>query len=280
MESIIELVSITNSDYHAEKEHVSASRLKTLKKSPLHFINYKAMAPRAEFTIGNVFECLILEEDKFTEQFYIFDDRKVCQEIGGKNPRVTNKYRDWKAEALKFAEGREIINFEDYELVRNMLDQFDTNREANRLLSAGTVQPSIFFDYNGVKLKTRPDFVNQSGGVIVDIKTTSAEGPEGFQKQMANLNYHLQAVMQIEGAKQAGIDVQHYFYLVAEKNAPYCVNLYRLNEETINFAYAELDELTTLLKECQQSNQWPGYEHRADNNHGILNIGLPGWAIK
>jgi len=74
--------------------------------------------------------------------------------------------------------------------------------------------------------------------------------------------------------------VQHYFYLVAEKNAPYCVNLYRLNEETINFAYAELDELTTLLKECQQTNEWPGYEHRADNNHGILNIGLPGWAIK
>lgn len=277
-----ELVSISNKEYHSEKEHVSASKLKSILTSPHHFFNYKPMAPRPEFVIGNAYECLILEEDKFNDQFFIMDDRKQVNSLKGKykNPRNTNDYREWVAGQRSEAGDREILTWEDMEMIDKMVHNTLCNEFIILMLGRGVIQQSVFFEYNGVKLKTRPDFIRVQSGMIVDLKTTATEGPSQFSTQMAKLNYPLQAIMQIEGCKAAGIDVKDYFYLVGEKTGMNLSALYNLQDETIRFARVQLDKATDLLKRCQDSGKWPGYEYDCGNDAGVINLNLPAWAIK
>ena len=43
---------------------------------------------------------LLFEPEKAHEIYYTLDDADIIKEIGGKSPRNTKKYREWKAETL------------------------------------------------------------------------------------------------------------------------------------------------------------------------------------
>ena len=47
---------------------------------------------------------MLFEPDNAHEIYYTLDDSDIIKEIGGKSPRNTKKYREWKAETLETTE--------------------------------------------------------------------------------------------------------------------------------------------------------------------------------
>ena len=43
---------------------------------------------------GSAYDCLLFTPELFDEQFHVFDDREIVQDIGGRQPRSTKVYKD------------------------------------------------------------------------------------------------------------------------------------------------------------------------------------------
>ena len=92
-----ELFRIEIEQIYKKEKHLSFSALKAFLESPKHFYRYKTEKQTTE-TIeeGKRFHMAILEPIKFTQKYFVFDDSQKVIEIGGGNPRGTNKYKEWR----------------------------------------------------------------------------------------------------------------------------------------------------------------------------------------
>ena len=50
---------------------------------------------------GSLYDLLLFEPEKFSDVYYTLDDSSICDAIGGKYPRNTKRYKEWKAEAAQ-----------------------------------------------------------------------------------------------------------------------------------------------------------------------------------
>ena len=72
-------------------------------------------------------------------------------------------------------------------------------------------------------MKTRPDFTQVKHNVLVNLKTDIDANPDTWMRhKVFNLDYPMQAIVEIEGAIRSGLmdTVDHYYWLVVEKNPP------------------------------------------------------------
>ena len=44
---------------------------------------------------GSMYDCMLLTPEDFDKQFSILNDKEKCDEIGGRAPKMTNKYKAW-----------------------------------------------------------------------------------------------------------------------------------------------------------------------------------------
>lgn len=82
-------------------------------------------------------------------------------------------------------------------------------------------QRTVFWERDGVKLRTRPDYYNAKNGLCIDFKTTIAKNNNKFGFAIKDLNMWLQAKMQIEGLRAGGCEVKTFLWLVLSKTPPY-----------------------------------------------------------
>ena len=52
-------------------------------------------------TFGTLYDMLLFEREKAMEQYYVLNDDEIIASIGGKSPKSTKKYKEWKAEAAQ-----------------------------------------------------------------------------------------------------------------------------------------------------------------------------------
>ena len=256
-------------EYHQEREHYSASRIKLLWKSPAHFKEGIKPKESYAFKIGNAFEALLLD-DRFNEQFWIFDDSELVAEIGGKRPTATKAYKEALELMMLQNEGKIMLTADEFDLISKMNESAQSNMTIKKLLSRGVLQPSVFYERNGVKLKTRPDFA-LPGKYTVDIKTISEiKSIHHLNRTIAQYRYDVQAVMQMWG-----MEVDTHFWVFTEKEPPYATAVVQFNQDDVDFTEAILCEKLELLKKCLETNEWPGFELYAQNKHGIIQSNLP-----
>src|ERR1044072_4242689 len=93
------------------EDHLSYSSLSCFKQSPEKFINYK-MGIKEEtdaMLYGSMMHCLSLEPADFYNRYHVIDDTEKCAEIGGAKPRATKVYKEWYANAISEAGGKQIV---------------------------------------------------------------------------------------------------------------------------------------------------------------------------
>jgi hypothetical protein len=56
------------------------------------------------------------------------DDTQIIQDLGGKNPRVTKAYKEWKKEQEALAEGKTVLGIEDYQQCIDMITRLDDSK--------------------------------------------------------------------------------------------------------------------------------------------------------
>jgi len=272
--------------YHEENEHYSATGLKHALRSlkeMRYYLDGELKEKRGKFLdFGNAFETKLLEPDEFKNNVAVFPAEKIKFDIREIRPelKVVGNSKEFKSAKESFyAENAEKYIIEDYstEGLSTLEDMEKSCREnpiISKLLSQVEKQVSIFWtdEKTGVKLKTRPDVSRSEKNVIVDVKTTRDASPRMFSKQINDLNYWLQACLQIEGCLKSGYmeKIDGYFWLAVEKEAPFNAVIYEFDKDDIERKMIKVLMLLDRIAESEKSGVWPGYESEAKNNFGIL----------
>lgn len=136
----------------------------------------------------------------------------------------------------------------------------------NALSQKGESELSIFWqdEKTDMWLKCRPDFLPYDCLNIPDYKTAESANPETFFNTFIKYGYHVQAAMYRMGIKAVtGIDVENFFFIVQEKEAPYITQIFNPATDHIitwgeKAIYAGIDKYL----ECKEKDLWEGYSDK------------------
>jgi hypothetical protein len=292
-------------DYHENREIVSSTGLKQAKKSTRNFVWYviHGTERKLTFDFGNAFEVALMDAVNGTKDFEettaVLPTKTWTEEALAVNPalvspKASKTYKELEQAFLEENQDKYLIpdvGSESKEWIDHMVYSCKSNPTIFKLLQGTTYQKSLVWTdpETGVKCKTRPDICMVKKNVVLDIKTTIDASPRGFAKQVANMDYPLQAVMQCQGCLHTGLmpEINKYFWLAVEKSAPFNVALYELTQDDLEYF---TDEYSYILKRCakglkqiveykQESDiyKFASYGENSDNKHGIIPIEIPLW---
>ena len=290
-----EIIEDSNEKYHSKGDFIGASGLKHLKKSPAHY--KESLTEKKEKTealiFGSAYHTYCLERDKFDREYYIYDEKDILEVLiseGSKKPRATNNYKEWFDNEINQAAGRDMLDIIAMEKIKFMASKMKNHRYCNSLLNGGISEMSVYveitiFDGRKIKIKIRPDKFKKEKRLVIDLKSIaqgmSDASINGFPKQCANMDYHIQAALYSDIMEAIeGKEMLHTFiFIVQEKSAPYAFNLFEASAQFISQGRYEYEQLLLLYIQCQENNSWPGYQVFCENKYGINQLNLPAWAI-
>ena len=279
----------TDAEYHANKDYLSASGMKVLKQSPAHFINQEEDKDSDALRFGSAYHCLILQPEKFDNEFYVFDDSAIIDILigeGFKSPRATNKYKEWQeAEMLKIGV-RTTISKDDYKRMERMRDVLMAHPYAKKLLTGGVAEQGymgkLTTEVGDINVKIKPDYQKEKGRLIIDLKTTRDASKEGFPRLAAESNYHIQAAFYadvLESYYNDGMS-RSFIFIAQEKVAPFAFNLFECSPQFMSQGRYEYIQLLKLYKYCKDNDRWDGYQVFSESRYGLLDLNLPSYTIK
>lgn len=261
-------------EYHSG-EGFSRSSLMEFLKSPFHFwykLNNKEQKEPVDIIrkinaldFGNALHTYILENETFFDRYVVME----------KVNRTTKDGKARYADVKVFAEerGRQIICQEAYQEIEAMAASIDAHNEARELISGAVYEKSIYWNDPNTELlcKVRPDIWHSN--MICDLKTCLSGSFKDFQRSVISYGYHLQAGMIQEAIKHVmGEKIKNFIYVAIEKEPPYAVAIYQLDEMAVEEGVARFRHILSGVKQCMDANEWPSYQS------GLIN--LPSWALR
>ena len=268
---------------------ISVSKLKKIKKSPLHYKEEEYKESPA-LVFGNAYHCYLLEPKRFEEEYYIIDDKEIFAKLQGegiKSPRSTKKYKDWLAVEHENAGDKNIISSDDLKIIKDMAYRINSHPYAKTLISKGIAEKFLFVLMedkfgNEYYIKLIVDYMRADKRIITDLKTCVDASLDGFTKDAAKYNYHLQSALYadiIEHLSKGKLR-QKFFFLAQEKARPYAFNIFEAGTQFISQGRYEYEMLLMLYKQSTETGNYPGYQVWCENRYGINELKLPPWAIK
>ena len=279
----------SNEIYHGNKEYISSSGIKLIKKSPLHFIEEEKKDTEA-MQFGSAYHTYVLEEDLFNDEYFVMDETDILAQLkgeGSKKPRGTTKYQEWLFEQETQAAGKIVIDVPMMNTLKSMKNRLTSHRYVKSLLSNGEAEKSIYADveiFTGqiIKVKIRPDYKKNGKRIISDLKTTIDASIDGFPRHAADLDYHISAALYadimeaIEGKKMPW----SFFFIAQEKVKPFAFNIFEASPQFLSQGRYEYEELLMLYQWCIENKKWPGYQVFTENKFGINMLSLPAYQIR
>jgi hypothetical protein len=259
--------TMSNEDYHKE-EAVSKSDLELFHRSPAHYRAKELKEPTSAMVFGAAFHTFTLQPDLFGHDFEAMPE--------GMNLR-TKEGKDFALIAEK--EGKTIIKWGDWEIMKAMGKSLNNHSTAQTLLSSkGPREISGFWTdkRTGLDCKLRADLITSESHIVADLKTTTDARLEPFMSKISNLHYHWQGAHYLQGVSEITGESHRDFVIIAiEKEPPYAVAVYRLDDAMLYCGQEELKALMDEFKECKERDNWPAY--LPDE---IRPISLPKWYLK
>jgi len=217
--------------YYGDTKFVSNTHLgKILKGGPQTLKAYyeRGQKETDAFIFGRAAHCLLLEKEAFNGRFYAVDDTEKCKEIGGKVPRMTNKYKEWMAEIVEENKHRQRLTLEDMHTITNMVDKAMSYKQVRELVESANKREVIYQkNLLQVPCKIKVDAINPSN-FILDYKTSKDPATLfNFSKTVRNYSYDRQGAFYRD---VAGVD--SFWFLVQEKTYPYTVCLAEMSPDT------------------------------------------------
>ena len=257
--------ALSNDEYHGSSG-LSRSALMTLTKTPYHFykkylaVEREEVEPTPAMVLGELAHTLSLEPHMYDERFV----------IAPKCDRRTKAGKMQYSEFLVAKGPTQVIKQEDYDQAKAMADVVREDGLSMSLIKDARIESSIYFTHaqTGIQCKARPDI--WLGSVIGDLKTTKDASHRSFQRSAWDYGYYLQAGMMHEALSSLGVDMQKFIILAVEKDEPYALATYIMDEEAIDHGRNQLQLLLEKYVRCLESQEWDGY--------GVQQLLLPTWA--
>ena len=249
-------------EYHAHPA-ISNSFLTAWKRNALTAIYERANPPEPTdaMVFGSQVHAALLEPDAFYSRYAVLPELNLR----------TNEGKAAKAAAVLKAGGEAyVMKPERMAQIGNIVSAIKAHKRAAALFEKVTQRElSVFWvdEETGIECRCRMDAI---GGVILaDLKTTEDASRETFEFSIYKYGYYRQAAMYLRAAKAAGIDIQHYSIVAAEKEAPHGVNVFRLTDEAIAQGDREISDLLKQVALWRETGIVPGYSET------VIDVSLP-----
>lgn len=259
----IEVSFNLDADEYYKRAGLSKSLLSHLIKSPAHLHSY-LQEPQSEPTkdqvLGTAIHTATLEPSKFRAEFVVA-------------PVVDRRTKEGKTIYAEFAEanaGKTLISADDYQTTLKVSESLRRNALFEQALRNGSPEVSLFAQAdNGLKIKGRFDLFDPETNTIWDIKTTQAADPFGFRKEIFKYSYGLQASHYLELAKKTGLgnDKTKFVFIAVEKESPWAVGIYTLDQETITKWDVARAVAFEAWRQALENDVYPAY-----NSNEILTL--------
>lgn len=277
---------ISIEDYHSDKDWYSSTGLKKAKKSlklfKMYIDGYFDDTFKNHFDFGNAFELALLDEEQFNNKVSVEDEifiQILTSKPDVKSPRSTTQYKEWVDQQRN--SDKYIVTEDSFSIINEMLKSCYQDSVIQKLIKNIEYNYSLFWvdPATGLTLKTRPDICKSKKNIIVNLKTAIDGSPEKFFSDCAKYDYPFQACMEIDGVIKSGMmpQVDNYFWLVCEKEAPFSATLYEFTKEDQMWVFDEYRYILGIVAQAKREQIWPSYSQRSDNKYGIIDVKLPLW---
>jgi len=249
-------------EYHARPE-ISKSGLDKIAQFPALYLAHKNRPPQPaeELVIGSATHTLILEPEKFEQEFIVAP--------AGMDRRT----KEGRAAFAQLEDsGKQILSASQYELVSGMALSVRSNPVALDLISGGHAEVSFDSILEDVPTRGRCDYL-RSDGVVIDLKTTKSASKRGFAKSIAEYRYHVQAAIYTDLLEANGLFVPEFIFIAVEKTYPYASAIYKLDQDALDLGRALYRRDLATYKHCMEMDEWPGYPEE------VVTLSLPSWAV-
>lgn len=255
---------VSNKDYHADTEFLSSSNYKTLLKDPELFYKEKILGekePRIEsnsFTEGSLTHSLILEPHKVNEEYAFFNGlRKAGEDYERFTKTIGDKTLISRPQKIRCDSYREA---------------FLKNKSATQLISGGDAEYTICTILNGIKTKTRCDYINSDKGYIVDVKTSSYPiDVDTFRMTCTTWDYQLSAALYLQVAEQHYNKKMDFYFIVIGKKELEC-EVYKASREFIEKGNLQIAKASKIYKQCIETGIWKSSEEKFTTSEEILEV--------
>lgn len=211
--------------------------------------------PREEkkaWSVGQaVHELILLGKDEF------YARNKALPE--GIDLRMTEG-KELKAKAE--AAGVRLLSHKNGQMVEAMHRAFATHPLAPMAFIRGLPERSLIWrdEETGVWLKVRPDFLPDRIGIIAEYKSTVLATKAAFRRDARRYGYHLQAALYLWGIREVlGETPDDFVFVCQEKEPPYVVRLFSLEDDWYTEAHDLLRAAIRLFAQCLERDEWPDY---------------------
>jgi hypothetical protein len=175
-------------------------------------------------TFGTMYDMMLFEPEKAHETYFVLDDSDLVADIGGKYPRSTKRYKEWKAEQIEKHSNKELASQEDWKKAEEMIQRLKDCGVYDKRFAGGKYQVEFNVDIDGIPLKGFLDCLQDD--FIVDSK--SARSIEKFRYDVNSWSYDIQAYVYTKV-----FDIPDFYWVVQEKAFPFYPADVKCSEETL-----------------------------------------------
>lgn len=213
------------------------------------------------FDIGTAVHLAVLEPHLFAEQV-------VCHDFVEYRTNESKEIRD-----SAWAAGKTPLKPDEATLVKNLRNAVMSDVDAEPLLTqAGDAEVTLLWDWDGIPCKARVDRLSHDFKIALDLKTARSVEPRAMERAALEHGWHVRAVWYMSAIKAVTDVDARYCFLPVEKDPPYIVEVYEMEESALIRGEQLVGRALHLFAECQRTGKWPKYRS------GSSKLRLPGYA--
>jgi len=175
-------------------------------------------------TFGSLYDMLLFEPEKAHDAYFVLSDDDIVADIGGKYPRSTKRYKEWKTEQTEANVGKELASQEDWKKAHEMIQRLKDCGLYDKRFAGGKFQVEFNVDIDGVPLKGFLDCLQDD--CIIDSK--SSRSIDKFRYDVNSWSYDIQAYVYTKV-----FDIPNFYWVVQEKAFPFYPADVKCSEETL-----------------------------------------------
>lgn len=191
---------------------------------------------------------------------------------------------------LKSISGLEAVTEENFTKIQILKKHYESYGGGilKRLIKHSKREISLYYTdpETGLDVKVRPDALqfeeNIGANAIISVKSSGIEDLRAFYYQAAKLHYDLSEGMYQEVASNVtGRDFNCTITVMLQTVAPFAVALLVWSPHDIEMGKHKYKTALRTVKECQETNQYPGYDAFSEQGaFGLIQMELPQWNNK
>lgn len=260
---------------------VNHSSLRHIKRSPAHYVAAKTKAREESEAqrLGTMIHTYVLEQDAWSDRYILTPDLTVG--ILDKNgrpytrPTATSEYKLRLANWQRVIGSRREVSEDELAMCDGIATAIRTHPAAGPILDMAYHAELVVVwqdPVTGIDCKARLDLRTDDGSIVLDLKSAADASEAGFARSVPDYGYHTAAAWYLWGLSCVGAPANRFLHLAVEKEEPYAVGVYELDDAAIEKGLAETRAWIDTLARCREQNHWPAY------SDDVVGISLPKWA--